>query len=148
MSRMKYTLTALSFFMLFLPMNILAQRPNKALLLYGGDDHKTFLGCLNCSDTSRESVCNSVGRFGSSVARDSIWNDVGHYGSEVSRQSPWNETASDVPIVVDGDGKSYGYFTVNVAHRDRTQIDWLVSILDFYGETSDLDKTRVKMCGE
>jgi hypothetical protein len=24
----------------------------KALLLFGGDEHKTFLGCLNCVDTS------------------------------------------------------------------------------------------------
>jgi len=72
----------------------------KALLLFGESDHQTFLGCLNCADTSNVSLCNSVGKYGSSVARDSIWNSVGRFGSDVSPVSPWNSVSSNAPIVV------------------------------------------------
>jgi hypothetical protein len=118
----------------------------KALLLFGGRDHKTFLGCLNCVDTSDTSVCNDVGNYGSDVAENSIWNDVGPYGSDVSTTSPWNDVSQDAPIIVDRSGKSYGYFSANDVHHDRTRIDWLVAILDYYEKTNDLAKTREKMC--
>jgi hypothetical protein len=118
----------------------------KAMLLFGGEDHKIFLGCLNCVDTSETSVCNDVGRYGSEVSRNSIWNEVGPYGSEVSSTSPWNEVSQDAPIIVDRAGRSYGYFSANNVHHDRTRIDWLVAILDYYNNTNDLAKTREKMC--
>ncbi len=118
----------------------------KAMLLFGGHDHKTFLGCLNCVDTSDTSVCNDVGKYGSDVAENSIWNDVGPYGSDVSPISPWNDVSQDAPIIVDRAGKSYGYFSANNVHHDRTRIGWLVAILDYYEETQDLAKTRQKMC--
>jgi hypothetical protein len=120
----------------------------KALLLFGGHDHKTFLGCLNCVDTSDASVCNDVGQYGSDVAENSIWNDVGPYGSDVSTTSPWNNVSQDAPIIVDRAGKSFGYFSANNVHHDRTRIDWLVAILDYYDKTNDLAKTRQKMCGD
>jgi hypothetical protein len=123
-----------------------AQAP-KALLLFGGEDHKTFLGCLNCVDTSAISVCNEYGQFGSEYQADSIWNEYGNFGSEYNSQSPWNAYSNDAPIIVDKDGKSYGYFSANTFHHDRTQIGWLVEILDYYGSTNDLEKTREKMCG-
>jgi hypothetical protein len=107
-----------------------AQR-TKALLLFGGHDHKTFLGCLNCVETSGSSVCNEVGRYGSEVAENSTWNQVAPYGSEVSPTSPWNEVSQEAPIIVDPDGNSYGYFSVNAVHHDRTRISWLVGILDY-----------------
>ena len=119
----------------------------KAILLFGGRDHKTFLGCLNCVDTSDASVCNDVGQYGSDVAANSIWNDVGPYGSDVSPTSPWNDVSQDAPIIVDRTGRSYGYFSANSVHHDRTRIDWLVAILDYYDNTNDLAKTRQKMCG-
>ena len=119
----------------------------KALLLFGGHDHKTFLGCLNCVDTSDASVCNDVGQYGSDVAENSIWNDVGPYGSDVSPTSPWNNVSQDAPIIVDRAGKSYGHFSANNVHHDRTRIDWLVAILDYYDKANDLAKTRQKMCG-
>ncbi len=97
--------------------------------------------------TSDASVCNDVGQYGSDVAANSIWNDVGPYGSDVSPTSPWNNVSQDAPIIVDRAGKSYGYFSVNNVHHDRTRIDWLVVILDYYDETNDLAKTREKMCG-
>ena len=123
-----------------------AQSP-KALLLFGGDDHKTFLGCLNCGDSSAVSVCNEYGEFGSEYSSTSIWNDYSHFGNEYSSQSPWNDYASDAPIIVDKDGNSYGYLSTNTYHRDRTRIDWLVTVLEFYEKTKNLDQTRKKMCG-
>lgn len=120
---------------------------NKALLLFGDRDHKTYLGCLNCVDTSPESVCNEVGRYGSDVASDSIWNDVGRFGSDVSPISPWNDVANDAPIIVDPDGRAYGYFSVNEVHHDRTRIDWVLAVLDYYNKTKSLEKTQKRMCG-
>lgn len=118
----------------------------KALLLFGGDDHKTFLGCLNCNDISASSVCNDIGLYGSDIAVDSIWNDIGTYGSDISVHSPWNDIAQSAPIIVDKDGNSYGYFSVNSLHHDRTRIPWLLRILDSYEKTNDLEKTRKLMC--
>src|SRR5262249_10254609 len=83
--------------------------------------HKTFLGCLNCVDTSEASVCNDVGKYGSEVAVNSIWNGVGPYGSDVSPTSPWNSVSQDAPIIADNAGKSYGYFSANNFHHDRTR---------------------------
>lgn len=120
----------------------------KAFLLFGDEDHKTFLGCLNCGTVNSKSVCNSVGHYGSSVSYDSIWNSVGPFGSSVSGKSPWNSVGSDPPIIVDTDGASYGYFTVNSVYHDRTRIKWLLAVLDYYEKTDDLDKTRDAMCDE
>lgn len=127
--------------------NVQAQA-TKALLLFGGSDHKTFLGCLNCADTSETSVCNDVGQYGSDVAENSIWNEVGPYGSDVSPTSPWDDVSQDAPIIVDNTGKSYGYFSANDVHHDRTRINWLVAILDYFQKTNDLEKTHRKMCGQ
>ena len=71
----------------------------KALLLENkGSDHKTFLGCLNCTDTSDNSVCNDVGKYGSDVAENQhLPNDVGKFGSDVSPLSPVNDVSTDAP---------------------------------------------------
>jgi hypothetical protein len=119
----------------------------KALLLFGGADHKTFLGCLNCTSASSGSVCNEYGK-GSEYASESIWNEYGTYGSEYSQYSPWNSYSDSAPIIVDRDGKSYGYFSVNAYHHDRTRIDWIVALLDFYEKKNDLDETRKRLCGD
>ncbi len=118
------------------------------MLLFGGKDHKAFLGCLNCSEINSSSVCNEIGKYGSEISAVSIWNEIGDYGSEISSLSPWNEIADGAPIIVDPDGNSYGYFSANSVIEDRTPIDWLVTILDYYGKTGNLEKTRKKMCGD
>ena len=136
------------FCLLLTPETHTQAQATKALLLFGGDDHKTFLGCLNCVETSDVSVCNEVGKYGSEVQENSIWDEVGPYGSEVSPTSPWNEVSQNAPIIVDSDGNSYGYFSANTVHHDRTRIDWLVAVLDYYEQTNDLEKTHKKMCGD
>lgn len=44
-----------------------APQTTKALLLFGGENHKTFLGCLNCSEYDSESVFNQYGSFGANT---------------------------------------------------------------------------------
>ena len=85
------------------------------LLLYGGDNHDTFLGCFDCSEYGSDSICNEYGTYGSEYSSNSIWNEYGTYGSEYSSSSPWNEYSSsnNVPVLVDRSGNFYGYFTIN-----------------------------------
>jgi hypothetical protein len=120
----------------------------KVLLLFGGEDHKTFLGCLNCPATYAGSVCNPYGKQGSAYQTDSIWDAYGPYGSEYSKYSPWNAYTISAPIIVDKDGNSYGYFSANEFHKDRTRIKWLLSILEFQASKDDLDATQKRMCPE
>jgi len=51
-----------------------AQAQTPELLLFGGDNHKTFLGCLNCDRFDSRSVCNGFGDHGSHFSSESIWN--------------------------------------------------------------------------
>jgi hypothetical protein len=117
------------------------------LLLFGGEDHRIFLGCLNCGSFNATSVCNAFGEFGSVFQVNSIWNPFGPFGSPFQATSPWNMFSNSAPIIVNEAGQSCGYFSVNVFHHDRTRIGWLVEILDFYREHQDLNLTREKMCG-
>ena len=43
-------------------------------MLFGGNDHKTYLGCLNCSVHATDSVFHEYGRSGSRYFVESIWN--------------------------------------------------------------------------
>lgn len=49
---------AMVLFLVYLVFTMWDRRANaqatKALLLFGGEDHKTSLGCLNCVDTQQE----------------------------------------------------------------------------------------------
>lgn len=107
----------------------LAEEP--VLLLFGGDDHDKFLGCLNCSKYDLSSVWNKYGEHGSKYNSDSIWNNYGTYGSKYNPLSPWNKYSSDGPVVVDPDGNFYGHFSRN-KYNNQTKVKWLVWILDNY----------------
>ena len=92
------------------------------LMLYGGEDHKTFLGCLNCSKGAADSVLNELGAHGSPHETASIFNQNGDYGSADSTYSACNPTATDPPVIVDRAGKSHGRLTVNTDHPQATRI--------------------------
>lgn len=92
-----------------------AASPSK-LMIFGGPNHKTYLGCLSCSPAASDSVFNRAGPYGSRVAGDSIWNPVGDFGSPVSEYSACNPTAGEPPVIVDERGKAYGRLTLN--HSD------------------------------
>lgn len=85
----------------------------RVLFLFGGTGHKTFLGCLNCRDTSSDSVLNSFGPYGSPYATDSIFNHYGEFGSAYSNSSACDPYATDPPVIVGPDGTFYGRLTLN-----------------------------------
>jgi hypothetical protein len=102
------------------------------LLLFGGEGHRTFLGCLNCSEYASDSVMNKYGQHGSAYATDSIFNRYGTFGSAYSASSPCNPYASDPPVIVDASGSFYGRLTINAYAPERTRIayaEWLVGNL-------------------
>jgi hypothetical protein len=89
------------------------------LMIFGGQDHKTYLGCLNCNEYATDSVYNSYGNSGSPYSTQSIWNHYGEYGSPYSTHSACNPDASDPPVIVDQNGTFYGRPTLNEYHAQR-----------------------------
>lgn len=83
------------------------------LLIFGGNDHKTFLGCLNCGEYGSDSVTNSSSPYGSAFSTESIWNHFGEYGSQFSGTGVCSQFANDPPVVVDRNGGFYGRLTLN-----------------------------------
>ena len=89
------------------------------LLLFGGDGHKTFLGCLNCSKFDSASVLNDYGTHGNKYNSESIFNQFGEFGSKYSSTSACNPYASDPPVIVDKEGNYYGRLSVNAISQSR-----------------------------
>jgi hypothetical protein len=87
------------------------------LMLFGGPNHNTYLGCINCPDTATDSIFNEFGPKGSAFSTETIWNRFGIFQSMFSQYSACNSFASDPPIIVDSAGKAYGRLTVNENHR-------------------------------
>ena len=102
------------------------------LLLFGGEGHDVFLGCLTCGKYDSGSVWNKYGSHGSRYSAESIWNPYGTYGSKYSSVSPWNRYGQSPPVIVDREGSFYGYFTTNLHLHNRTKIEWLLQILGNY----------------
>mgnify|MGYP001578994806 CR=1 FL=1 len=92
----------------------------QTLLIFGGDNHDVYLGCLNCDKYESGSIWNKYGDHGSKYASDCIWNKYGDYGGKYGDNSPFNKYASDPPVLVDPDGKFYGYFTADKYFSKRT----------------------------
>ena len=92
------------------------------LLIYGGQDHKDYLGKINASKYDSESIWNEYGKYGSRYNSKSIWNEYGTYGSKYNSYSPFNDYASNPPILVDNNGKFYGYFTSNKYKSQRANL--------------------------
>lgn len=90
------------------------------LSIYGCKNHDVFLGCINCSEQESESVWNIYGDYGSTHSAKSIWNSLGIYDSKKSKYSPFCNDAKYPPLLIDKNGKSYGYFTVNKKNPKRT----------------------------
>lgn len=88
------------------------------LMLFGGQGHDTYLGCLSCSEYSSDSLFNQYGTHGSSYSMASIFNQYSPYGSRYSTHSACNPYASDPPVVVDDDGNYYGRLTINEYRSD------------------------------
>lgn len=110
-----------------------APAPTK-LMLFGGMNHKTYLGCLNCSAYVTDSISNEYGAHGSSYSSDSIKNHYSQYGSAYSTYSVCSPYAADPPVIVDSNGNYYGRLTLNEYHAQigvgRRYIEWLKTICE------------------
>ncbi|HEY6346669.1 MAG TPA: hypothetical protein VIY49_34705 [Bryobacteraceae bacterium] len=83
------------------------------LMIFGGPNRRVYLGCLNCSQISTDSVLNPAGEHGSPVFQESVYNHAGPYGSLVSPESACNPVANDPPMILDQSGRYYGRLTLN-----------------------------------
>lgn len=92
------------------------QSASMKMMVFGGPDHRTYLGCLSCSELELDSLFNNVGQYGSRYRDASIWNTYGEFGSPYSEFSACNPYANDPPIIVDQTGNAYGRLTVNRAN--------------------------------
>lgn len=110
-----------------------AAAPSAKLLIFGGPDHRTYLGCLNCSKYDPDSVSNSYGQHGSRYSSESIWNRYSDFGSRYSTYGACNPYASDPPVIVDQNGAFYGRLTLNKYHPQfgaRSSLyDWLSTVV-------------------
>jgi len=101
------------------------------VMIFGGPDHQTYLGCLSCSGNAPDSVFNETGRNGSRGFTESIWNHSGDYGSPYTQFSACNPYATDPPVIVDQSGNFYGRVTVNQYATDigtgAQLYNWLAS---------------------
>jgi hypothetical protein len=108
-----------------------SQENERKLMIFGGPDHGTYLGCLSCQETARDSVLNELGQYGSPYRPESIWNHYKQFGSPYSLYSACNELATDPPVIVDQDGTAYGRLTLNrnspKIGAGRRFYDWLAS---------------------
>ena len=93
-------------------------------MLFGGEGHRTYLGCLNCSEYAADSVLNQYGTHGSPYSMDSIFNRYGTFGSRYSNSSPCNPYSTDPPVIVDENGNFYGRLTTNAYLPDRATGNW------------------------
>ena len=123
--------------------SVLAQE----LLLFGGDKHDQYLGCLKCSDMRSDSICNGFGSYGNEFGSN-MWNEFSSpYGNEFSTSSPWNEfsTSGSVPVLVDRNGNFYGYFTINDSRKDAVNFSSKLRNI-FRTNKGNLEKVRVILC--
>lgn len=104
----------------------------QSILIYGGDNHDVFLGCLNCDKYNQSSIWNSYGEYGSRYSSKSLWNTYGEFGGRYSDYSPFNKYAGNPPVLVDKEGNFYGYFTADKYHADRTKSKLALFIVDYW----------------
>lgn len=124
----------LTFILLFIGLYTSGQ---KALHIYGGEDHDIYLGCLNCSDIDQNSIWNDIGKYGSNISQSSIWNDISIYGSDISQYSPWNDFATYPPVVVDKDGGFYGYLTLNSIKDKKAEFNLALVLYKYHDIIKD-----------
>lgn len=117
------------------------------LLIFGGSGHDQFLGCLVCNEFSSESICNGFGTYGSEFSSNGMFNEFAGFGNEFSSSSPWNEysTSNSVPVLVDRDGKFYGYFTINDSRHNAVEFSSNLRKMFEYAD-GDLEEVRAMLC--
>ncbi len=85
---------------------------SQPILIFGGEDHRDFLGCLTCSQYDANSVWNQYSTYGW-ANRYGTWSQYGPYKSAYSATSACNQYATDPPVLVDQTGTFYGRLSIN-----------------------------------
>jgi len=102
----------------------------QTILIFGGESHDVYLGCLNCDKFESSSIWNKHGSYGSKYNAECIWNKYGDFGGNYSSYSPFNRHASHPPVLVDPDGNFYGYFTADKYSLKRTRNQLALLIIE------------------
>jgi hypothetical protein len=89
-----------------------AQSPGRVRMIFSTDGSSTFLGYVNSDQYDPESICNSVGIYGSNSGLG-IYNPNSLAGSQYSNSSAYNPLAQDPPALVNGNGTILGLITKN-----------------------------------
>jgi hypothetical protein len=110
---------------------------SQKILIFGGQNHDVFLGCLNCSKYDDNSIWNKYGDFGSKYNDKCIWNKYGDYSGKYSDISPFNKYGSYPPVLVDKDGNFYGYFTANSYKDKATDVKLALFIIENWETISE-----------
>jgi hypothetical protein len=100
---------------------VVTSRQGHKIMIFGGNDHKTYLGCLSCAESQGDSVLNEFGEHGNPYHSDSLFNPYHEFGSPYSSTSACNPYASDPPVVVDEEGTFYGRLTINEFNSERVR---------------------------
>ena len=100
-------------------------------MIFGGDNHDVYLGCLTCSEFDSDSVTNEFGTYGSEFSQESVLNDFSKYGSKFSDLSACNSFAQDPPVIVDDEGNFYGRLTLNKFHPEAITVEGILEWLEF-----------------
>lgn len=94
-------------------------------LVFGGENYKTFYGCLTCPATDASSINNPYSEYGNKLSVSSVLNKFNPIRNPYDAYSMCNKMAINPPIVVDGNGKFYGELTLNTARPGRTRAPYL-----------------------
>mgnify|MGYP006083188073 CR=1 FL=1 len=99
--------------------SVLASAQSNKIMLFGGKNNKTFLGCLTCSNFDGSSVHNTFSDFGSNdFSSSSIWNNYSDYGSMYGAYSACSTNATNPPVLVDDNGTFYAYLSLNPSKQN------------------------------
>jgi hypothetical protein len=111
-----------------------SQATTYKLLIFGGDNHEVYLGCL-CEGQESDSIFNLTGEYGSDLSENSMRNKFGPYGSNSADTSACSPNATHPPSVVASDGKSLGLLTLNTSLKKRivtpSVANWLARMCSF-----------------
>lgn len=107
----------------------------QTLKIYGGEDHKEYLGKLT-NPYDSESIWNKYGEYGSKYNSKSIWNKYGDFGSKYNAYSPWNKYSNDPPVIVNDRNEIVGYFTCSYKATPQLQ-KVMLYILEHFDEVAD-----------
>ncbi len=129
-SRTSIYLRAVVLVMCSVLMSCVKTETSPRLHLYGGKEHDQYLGCLNCKPIEDTSIWNIYTSYGDVNGSRSIWNKYGAYGETFGRLSPFDPVAGFPPIVLDDEGFSYGYLTIDQYYPDRCQLPAALAIYD------------------